>query len=64
MVRSCIRHMGILTYAVVLVAGVVAVTWKPMPLPAQQASRCFIVACTGNVCVWEEIKCPKPVEPT
>lgn len=27
-----------------------------------QETKCYIVACTGNVCVWKEIECPKPTE--
>ncbi len=59
MPRSIIRRFGVLAYAAVLAGGTVAVTWKPSPLHAQE-SRCFLVACTGNVCVWEEVKCPPP----
>jgi hypothetical protein len=62
MLRSMIRRYGIVAYAAVLIAGAVAVTWKPSPLLAQE-TKCFIVACTGNVCVWEEIKCPPPPPP-
>lgn len=62
MMRSFIRRFGVLAYAAVLAGGTVAVTWKPAPLLAQQ-TKCYIVVCTGNVCVWEEIKCP-PAPPT
>jgi hypothetical protein len=24
-----------------------------------QETKCYLVACTGNVCVWKEIKCPE-----
>jgi len=57
--RIHIRCFGVLAYAAVLVSAVIAVTWRPTPLLGQQ-TKCFIVACTGNVCVWEEIKCPPP----
>ena len=57
--RSYIRRFGVLAYAALLAGGVVAVAWRPEPLLAQQ-TRCYIVVCTGNVCVWEEIKCPPP----
>jgi hypothetical protein len=29
------------------------------PAQAQAATHCYLVACTGNVCVWQEIPCPK-----
>jgi hypothetical protein len=60
MLRSSIRRFGALAYAVVFFGGVVAVSWKPEPLRAQQLNKCYLVVCSGNVCVWEEIKCPPP----
>lgn len=62
MSHSLARRFGVLAYAAVLVAGLISVTWKPAPLLAQE-TKCFIVVCTGNVCVWEPIKCPPP-QPT
>lgn len=59
MLQPTIRRFGVLAYTAVLAGGAVAVTWKPSPLHAQE-SKCFLVACTGNVCVWEEVKCPAP----
>jgi hypothetical protein len=62
MLNACLRRFGVFAYAGVLAGGAVAVTWDPAPLLAQE-TKCFLVACTGNVCVWKEVKCPPP-EPT
>ena len=26
-----------------------------------QVTKCYLVACTGQVCVWQEIPCPKTI---
>ena len=62
MTRTVFRRFGVLAYAAVLALGVAAVTWKPAPLLAQE-TKCYIVVCTGNVCVWEQINCPAPLPP-
>lgn len=59
MIRECLRRFGVIAYVAVTATGALAVTWKPEPLPAQVQTRCFLVVCTGNVCVWEEVACPK-----
>lgn len=59
MLHSLVRRFGVLAYAAVLIAGLISVTWEPAPLLAQE-TKCYIVACTGNVCVWQQITCPPP----
>ena len=27
-----------------------------------QETKCYFVVCTGNVCVFKEVECPKPTE--
>jgi hypothetical protein len=34
-------------------------TYRARPAQAQTVTHCYLVACTGNVCVWTEIPCPK-----
>jgi hypothetical protein len=56
------RRLNALACAVTVLAGSVAFSSGPQELLAQQ-TRCFIVACTGNVCVWQEITCPEQPAP-
>lgn len=44
---------------VALALGGGAATYLARPAQAQTVTHCYLVACTGNVCVWQEIPCPK-----
>jgi uncharacterized membrane protein len=45
-----------------IVAGAAVTLSSTARDAAAQETKCYIVACTGNVCVWKEIECPKPTE--
>ncbi|HEX2219467.1 MAG TPA: hypothetical protein VHG35_11740 [Gemmatimonadales bacterium] len=57
MVRSLARTSWWVAVVAVLGGGALAAVAGPKPLSAQGV-RCYIVACSGNVCVWKEIACP------
>lgn len=58
MIRSLARATWWLAVAAMLGGGALAALARPTPLAAQ--TRCYIVACSGNVCVWKEVACPVP----
>ena len=51
-----------LSLAVILAGSAVAVTTSARQAAAQDETKCYYVVCTGNICVYEEIPCPKPTE--
>ncbi len=62
MARYVRRRLNVLACAATVIAGSVMLSYGPQELLAQE-TRCFIVVCTGNVCVWEEIACPTQPAP-
>ena len=52
--RSC----RALALGVILAGSTFLVVSRPRVADAQ-TTHCYLVACTGNVCVWQEIPCPK-----
>jgi hypothetical protein len=45
--------------AAVLVGAAVTLSSSAREAFAQE-TKCYYVVCTGNVCVYEEVECPKP----
>jgi hypothetical protein len=50
---------AIMSSTLALLLGTGVVTYAAHPAQAQTVTHCYFVACTGNVCVWTEIPCPK-----
>ena len=58
MIRSLARTTWWMAVVAVLGGGALAAVAGPKPLVAQTV-RCYVVACSGNVCVWQEISGPR-----
>lgn len=42
-------------------AGLVAVVLAASYALAQEKPKCYLMVCTGSVCVAQQIECPKPL---